>query len=870
MIKSMTADMLRASFLSFFVEREHTHVPSASLIPTHPAAPMFTNAGMNQFLPFFLGEETPAYRRATSSQKCVRVRGKHDDIEAIGRTTRHLTFFEMLGNFSFGDYFKAGAIHYAWTFLTEILVLPPERLWVTVHESDDEAADLWNDVVHGPRGRIQRMGADNFWEMGPTGPCGPSSEIFYDKGPALGADGGPAHGGEERFVEIWNLVFMSYNRLLNGTLEPLPERNIDTGAGLERILPILQGTNSVFETDVLGSLICAAEGLTGRRYGANPEDDVSLRILADHSRAITFLVADGVVPSNEERGYVLRRIIRRAARHARRLGASRAVLPAMADAVVNVMRPGYPQFDRDLDSVRATLDREEHRFLKTLSVGLGMLEDVFSSGASEVTGELAFKLHDTFGFPIDLTREIARERGATVDGKGFETAMDRQRELARASGGHGPLHEQADRYRLLLQEHGPTEFVGYECTGTSGRIVSTLDSNGLIEVFTDRTPFYAESGGQVGDTGTIETETGRGNVIETTAPLAGLVRHLVRIQSGSMDVGQGARLEVDSDRRESIRRNHTATHLLHWALRTIIGAHVHQQGSLVDADHLRFDFNHHSGLTPDELRHVEDAVTGQILSNGVVRVASMSRSEAEEVRALSFFGEKYGEVVRVVRAGGESTELCGGTHVEALGQIGGFIILGESSVGSNLRRIEAVTGRNALREFRRRTDLLRSTAQTLRVNPDDLPDAAERLLDSQKKIEHECRRLSQQVDNYLASEIAGESEDGVVVARFDGRPQSALRSLALAVRESKGKGIKAVGLIGTPDGASVCIVVALTDGLGNAGAVARAVAQVVGGKGGGKDPLLAVAGGRDVGRINDALDILRSRLRGTIPVTSTP
>src|SRR4030081_2971699 len=499
---SMTTDELRSRFLEFFVEREHTLVPSASLIPTHPAAPLFTNAGMTQFLPYFLGEEAAPYRRATSAQRCLRVRGKHDDIENVGRTTRHLTFFEMLGNFSFGDYFKAGAIELAWEFLTEVLGLSPERLWVTVHETDDEASRLWHEVVHFPVERIQRAGEDNFWEMGATGPCGPCSEIFYDRGPELGSGGGPVHGAEERYVEIWNLVFMSYNRLDGGVLEPLPKKNIDTGMGLERVLSVVQGKLSVFDTDLLRGLIASAEELTGSVYGRDPETDVSLRILADHARATPFLVADGGVPSNEQRGYVLRRIIRRAVRHAQRAGARKPILPEMATAVAAAMGSAYPEVERELGRVRETLEREEHRFLETLTVGLGMLAEVLDDKATTISGETAFKLHDTFGFPIDLTREIATERGLTVDLEGFERAMERQRDLARAAGDRGVTGGDSAGLRSIADEIGPTAFVGYEKTRAEAtiRAVRETASSGKLEALTDTPPFSAASGRHLGHT----------------------------------------------------------------------------------------------------------------------------------------------------------------------------------------------------------------------------------------------------------------------------------------------------------------------------------------------------------------------------------
>ncbi|WP_431897579.1 alanine--tRNA ligase [Micromonospora haikouensis] len=859
-----TADQLRSAFLQYFVERDHTRVASSGLIPAHPAAPLFTNAGMVQFLPYFFGEEAAPYRRATSSQKCVRVRGKHDDIEAIGRTTRHLTFFEMLGNFSFGDYFKEGAISHAWNFLTEDLGLPADRLWATVHHSDDEAAQLWQDLVGLPGDRIQRLGDDNFWEMGGTGPCGPSSEIFYDKGPEWGHEGGPAHGGEERYVEIWNLVFMAFNRLENGKLEPLPQRNIDTGAGMERILPIIQGTSSVFETDVLRHLIGDAEQLCGATYGSDPERDVSLRIVADHSRAISFLVADGVVPSNEERGYVLRRIIRRAALHAQRAGASRGVLAEMAGRVSTVMHSGYPELTDVIDQVQSTLEREEHRFRETLSLGLGMLDSAVPAGSKAIPGELAFKLHDTYGFPIDLTREIAKERGLGVDDAGFEAAMAQQRAQARADAKPGAVDSGTTNAKAVRDEHGVTDFLGYETLASEAKVTGVFPhpQKGRVEVYVEASPFYPEGGGQLGDSGTIAGPRGRGRVIDTDAPLPSVIRHHVEVEEGIFGVGDTVALEVDVERRASLRRSHTGTHLLHWALRKVVGPQARQQGSLVAPDYLRFDFNHHSPLTDEQLQEVESLVAEQIRSNGVVEIRHSTQAEAKAAGAISFFGEKYGEVVRVIRAGEHSMELCGGTHVSALGEIGELVVTSESSIGANLRRIEALVGAAAFEEHRRQRQLLKAAAAAVRTTPDQLPAAIGRLQEAQKAGERERRQLTTQIDRYLARDLAREADGGLVVARCDGRDQGQLKSLALAVLNEPG--IAAVGLVGSADGSSVALAVGVNDQVGDAPSFVRAAAKTVGGGGGGRDRRIAVAGGRDPSRIGEALEALREAFAGAL------
>jgi alanyl-tRNA synthetase len=863
-----SADELRASFLDFFVARDHMLAPSSSLVPKHPAAPLFTNAGMVQFLPVFFGEEPAPHPRATSSQKCLRVRGKHDDIEVIGRSTRHLTFFEMLGNFSFGDYFKAGAIEYAWEFLTETLGLDGERMWTTVHTSDDEAERLWHELVGLPSERIQRMGEDNFWEMGATGPCGPSSEIFYDKGPEHGPDGGPATGGEERYVEIWNLVFMQDNRLEDGTLAELPNRNIDTGAGLERILPIVQGKASVFDTDVLRRLIGAAEELTRCSYGREEQDDVSLRIVADHARAVTFMLADGVVPSNLERGYVLRRIIRRAVRHGRRVGAREDMMSSMAAAVAEVMGGAYPELERSLDMASDILEREEHRFAETLSLGLGMLDDLIDGGVPVVPGSDAFMLHDTYGFPVELTAEIAAERKVGLDMEGFEAAMEHQRELARtaAGGAKGDELQSQAAGRLVAELDGlaPTEFLGYEQLEATSKLVRVLtgetdnDAHLTLEVFAERTPFYAESGGQVGDTGTIESESGRVRVIDTDRPLEGIIRHRAVLESGTLVEGQEARLRVDADRRDAIKRSHTATHLLHWALRDTFGSQLQQQGSLVEPDYLRFDFNHHSALGDEEIAKIEELVSGDILSDEAVETTESTLAEARAQGAMSFFGDKYGEIVRVVRAGEHSVELCGGTHVPALGRIGAFVVRSESSVGANLRRIEALTGRAAQEDHRRARTLLQSAAESLHVAPESVPEAIARLQSTLSHEERQRKALAAEADRDLAATLAASAVEGSVVARIDERDQQALRVIAAEL--VKRPGVKAVGLIGSPDGEAVAIAVSIDGDSGDAPAVVRAAAKVVGGGGGGKDRRLAVGGGRDVGAIEKALEVLRDAL----------
>jgi alanyl-tRNA synthetase len=871
----MDSNRLRRVFTDFFVAHGHVAVPSAGLIPHHPRAPLFTNAGMNQFIPYFTGEEKAPYPRATSIQKCVRIRGKHDDIENVGRTSRHATFFEMLGNFSFGDYFKPVAIPLAWELLTEHMGFDGDRLWVTVFTDDDDAAAIWADSVGVPAARIQRLGEnDNFWEMGETGPCGPCSEIFFDRGPEWGGDGGPAGGGEERFIEIWNLVFMQFDRQANGSFEPLPQPSIDTGAGFERVLSMLQDVPTIWETDGLREIIARAESVTGRRYGAEAEVDVTLRILADHARSMAFLVSDGVFPSNEDRGYVLRRLIRRAVRLAYQLGVERLVTPALVAGVVDVMGEAYPDLARNADFVTGVTSREEERFRATLRTGMARLSAELEV-TGEVSGDVAFQLHDTHGFPVELTREIAAEQGKGLDEAGFEAAMRTQRELSKA-GGKSAAASSSDRisaYRALLDEHGPTQFVGYASNSVTARVLDVLDAapadedgdgRPRYEVFLDVTPFYAEGGGQVGDTGTIETDTGRATVVDTTVALAGMTRHLVIFSEGEVRRGQAATAAIDVERRSAIRRNHTGTHLLHWALRTVLGDHVKQQGSLVAPDRLRFDFTHYGPLTDDEVAQVEDLVNAQVLSDPDVAIAEMSRAEADAAGAIAFFDEKYGERVRVISAGPLSTELCGGTHVARLGQIGPVEIVSESSIGSNLRRVEATTGTATLARLRANERTIADAAGLLRARPDELTAAIQRKLADLRTAEVALRGAQQAALAGTARTLAGQASDGKLVARADGLAGDQLSELAAQVRAIDG--VHTVVLGGTPDGHKVALValvakdqVAKSADLAAPALIADA-ARTVGGGGGGKNPERAMAGGRDPGRLDEALDSVRAKL----------
>jgi alanyl-tRNA synthetase len=871
-----TTDELRAAFVQFFVARDHTPVASASLIP-HDTTLLFTNAGMVPFKPYFVGDENPPYRRAVSVQKCVRAGGKHNDLEEVGRTNRHFTFFEMLGNFSFGDYYKHEAIAWAWELFTDGFGLDRDRLWVTVHETDDEAASIWHDVAGLPGDRVQRMGDDNFWRMADTGPCGPSSEIFWDLGPSFGADGGPAVD-ENRYVELWNLVFMQYDAQPDGELVPLPAPSVDTGAGLERCLAVLQDVATVWDTDAFRPLIAAAESVTGAAYGGFPgsDADVALRILAEHGRTMTFLVADGVVPSNEERGYVLRRIIRRAVRHAFLLGSTELVTPALVDATVDVMGRAYPEVAKAHDLVVRTVSREEERFRQTLARGVEMLDDILEQG--DVSGEDAFFLHDSLGFPIDLTREIAVERGHTVDLDGFRTRMEEQRARAldahRAAG--APAESAAAAYRELLDETGPTEFTGRQEYVTVGAKVRGLvqdgtrvarAGSGAVDAVLDRTPFYAEGGGQVGDTGTLRTADGAElRVVDTHYGIPDLVVHRTEITDGVVAEGDEVTACIDGVRRDRIRRNHTATHVLHWALREVLGAHVQQAGSLVAPDRLRFDFSHFEAVTAEDLARIEALANAEVITDAPVRHYETTREHAESLGAIAFFGEKYGDLVRVLEAGEHSIELCGGTHVHALGFIGPIKIVSEGSIGANLRRIEAVTGDVALERIRDEEEALRAAASALHVAPDEVPARVERVLEELKALRDELGAERRRQAGAEAGTLAAAAVDGVVVARRDELAGNDLRGLAIAVRDALGSGV--VALVGlAPGGEKAAVAVAVSRDLVargvDASAIAGPAARALGG-GTGKNTDLAVGGGPNASSVEEARALLEQHAKEAV------
>ena len=854
----LAAAGLRRAFVDFFIENGHHHEASGSLIPHDPTL-LFTVAGMVPLKPYFVGEQPAPWDRAVTVQKCVRAGGKHNDLDEVGRTSRHLTFFEMMGNFSFGDYFKSQACAFAWEFVTDVLGLDPERLWITVHVSDDEAEAIWRDEVGVPAERIQRLDEDNYWRMADTGPCGPCSEIFWDKGPAFGDDGGPAHGDDERFIEIWNLVFMQFEQHDDGSMTELPAPSIDTGAGLERILSVLGGVDSVWETDEFSRLLTRIGELSGIPHGSGDRTDVSQRILADHARSSTFLISDGVFPSNEDRGYVLRRIIRRAVRHAWLLGVEDQIMPELVDAVVGIMGPDYPELVRNHAFVRDVLDREERRFRETLRTGSVILDEALDGLADggRLDGDVAFKLHDTYGFPLELTEEITAERGLGVDLEGFRAAMADQQTRARSARKNAGGSAAAGDLRAVLEEHGVTAFVGREVNEATATVLYADDD----VVVLDRTPFYAESGGQIGDTGTLVFEGGTLEVLDTTLALDGLHRHHIQLPEASqpddgLTVGQEVRATIDIERRAAIRRNHTGTHLLHSALRRVLGDHVKQQGSHVGPDRLRFDFSHFEALTAEQMTAVEDLANADILANPSCNHYETSKDEAEAAGAIAFFGDKYGDTVRVLEAGPHSTELCGGTHVSALGDIGPIRIVAEGSIGSNIRRIEALTGTAPIDRLRAVETVLGRAAELVGVPVDDVLDGIEKRLAEARALRVELADLRTLAALGRADELAEAAEDGLVVALIDGIDRDGLRQLAMAVRDRDG--VRAVVLGAAPEGGGAALVAAVATGSGlDAGALVAEAARTIGG-GGRSNPEVTAVGGKAPERLAEALEQARA------------
>ncbi len=860
---SVTGHDIRQQFLDFFAQRGHRVVRSSSLVPANDPTLLFTNAGMNQFKEVFLGLERREYTRATSAQKCVRAGGKHNDLENVGYTRRHHTFFEMLGNFSFGDYFKAEAIEFAWELVTRHYGLPKDRLYITVFREDDEAAELWRRIAGVPPDRIFRGDEkDNFWQMGETGPCGPCSEIHYDLGPGASEIPGedppfPAESG--RYVEIWNLVFMQFDRATDGTLTPLPRPSIDTGMGLERMAAVLQGKLSNFDTDLIRPIIEAAADRLGVVYGEDARTDTALRIVADHARAAAFLIHDGVIPSNDGRGYVLRKIMRRAMRHARRIGAREPFLHQLTGVVAELMRPAYPELMESVPRVARIVRDEEHRYAVTFAVAERVFHDEARAAAQGVLpGQAAFKLYDTYGLPLEEQEEMAREYGLAIDRQGFEREMQRQRERARASWKGAEKAAVAPAWQDLLAG-GRTEFLGYgalEASATvrglvaGGQALARAEAGQRVEAVLDRTPFYAEGGGQVGDRGALfDPATGEklAEVEDTYSPVPGLYAHRVRLLA-PLEVGRPVEARVDPELRRATMRNHTATHLLQAALRAVLGPHVKQAGSVVEPARLRFDFTHYAAMDPAELEEVERLVNQRILENLPVEAEVMELERALEAGAMALFGEKYGDRVRVISVPGFSRELCGGTHVGRTGDIGLMKIIYEGSIAAGVRRIEAVTGQGALRRFQRTATALAETARLLRAAEEDLPAQVEKLLAERRALERQLEQLkskaAQSESERLREQAVAVKSCRLVAAAAPGMDRARLRSLADSLRN---QGVDVV-VLGTPAGELVCAVRKELAGKVHAGKLI----QAAGARGGGR-PDLAEGGLKDPSGLEEAL-----------------
>ena len=864
---------IRRSFLDFFVRKGHVEVPSSPLVPGNDPTLLFTNSGMVQFKDVFLGREKRPYTRAATSQRCVRAGGKHNDLENVGYTARHHTFFEMLGNFSFGDYFKKDAIVYAWEFLTETIGIPAEKLWVTVYETDDDAYAIWVNGIGLAPERVIRIGdkagggSDNFWQMGDTGPCGPSTEIFYDHGPGVpgGLPGTPEEDGD-RYIEIWNLVFMQYDRDSEGVLAPLPHPSVDTGMGLERLAAVLQGVHSNYEIDLFRDLIQAAADIVGTK----DLESASLRVIADHIRAIAFLINDGVMPGNEGRGYVLRRVIRRAARHGHKLGCDEAFLYRLIPALVSIMGDAYPELGEAQESLQHVLRKEEMKFLETLEKGVRILEDDLGRlEGSTIPGDTIFLLYDTYGFPVDLTGDIARERGLTLDLEGFDAAMDAQRSRARAAS-HFSMGAAGSQ-----ELEAVTKFCGYDRLEEEGEVVALLRDGALVDaldlgeagvVVLGRTPFYAESGGQVGDVGALMAPGIRFDVQDTRKQGEAHL-HFGQVRAGRIERGMRVRASVAGPRRDAIRRHHSATHLLHKALRDHLGSHIQQKGSLVDAERLRFDFAHFEPVSPEQLRSIEAQVNVEILANQATDTRLMDIETALSSGAVALFGEKYGAQVRVLNIG-SSTELCGGTHVDRTGDIGTFRIVSEGGVAAGIRRIEAVAGAVALAWMDRQVETLDAVAGLVRGSRNEVPEKVQTLLERNRELEKELSslrgRLASQAGSDLASQAVEVGPLKVLAGEVPGVEPKALRDMVDQLKQKLGAGVVVLGTT-TPEG-KVSLVAGVTKGetgLVRAGDLVGFVAAQVGGRGGGR-PDMAMAGGQEADKLQAALASVENWVRERI------
>jgi alanyl-tRNA synthetase len=872
----MTGSEIRESFLKYFEKNGHTRVASSGLIPKDDPTLLFTNAGMVQFKNCFLGLEDRGYKRAASSQKCVRAGGKHNDLENVGVTARHHTFFEMLGNFSFGDYFKEEAIAWAWEFLTVEMKLPVEKLFVTIFQDDDEAFDIWNKKMGVPAERIVRMGEkSNFWMMGDTGPCGPCSEIIYDQGEGTGC-GRPEcdiHCDCDRHLEIWNLVFTQFDRDATGKLNPLPNPNIDTGMGLERLAAVAQGVTSNYDSDIFQGIIRFIEKISGKPYGKNEEDNISIRVIADHSRSVTFLIGDGVLPSNEGRGYVLRRILRRAARHGKLLGMNKPFLHEVSGAVIAEMKDAYPDLVDKAAYIRKVIVNEEQRFIETLDTGLKILRDevelLKKSGETVIPGDIVFKLYDTYGFPTDLTADIVRKDGFTIDQTGFDAAMEAQREKARESWKGSGEEAVSAIYQKLSVDGVQTAFVGYEGVTEASSQVAAILKEGVpvdmlgegeeAEIILRETPFYGEVGGQVGDSGFIEGEGFRFEVTDARRPVDTIISHVGKLVKGTLRIDDAVKLTVDDEERRAIEANHSGTHVLQAALKSVLGDHIKQSGSLVNAERLRFDFTHFSKITDEELEQIETLANRSIRRNCPVVTTVMPIDEAVKTGATAVFDEKYGDVVRVVKMGDVSMELCGGTHVGRTGDIGLLKIVHESAIAAGVRRIEALTGREAIKYVRKLEGELKNAASLVKANVFELTDRMEKMLAHQKTQEKEIEALKGKLATKDSSDLMDKAREikgvRVLATEVEGMDTKTLRDFGDKMRDRIRSGIILLGSKNEGKAMLLCIVTKdLTDRY-HAGNIIKAIAPIVGGSGGGR-PDMAQAGGAQPENLAQALDKL--------------
>jgi alanyl-tRNA synthetase len=869
----MDSKALRQAFLDYFKSKGHEVVPSSPLVPGNDPTLLFTNAGMVQFKDVFLGQEKRNYSRACSVQRCVRAGGKHNDLENVGYTARHHTFFEMLGNFSFGDYFKEEAIPFAWEFLIEVLKIPAEKLWVTVYETDDEAFDIWHKKVGLDQARIIRIGdkpgggSDNFWQMGDTGPCGPSTEIFYDHGPEIegGLPGTPEEDGD-RYIEIWNVVFMQYNRDAEGTLHALPKPSVDTGSGLERMAAVMQGVHSNYDIDLFQNIIKVIADLTG----CTELNNNSLKVIADHIRACAFLVVDGVIPSNEGRGYVLRRIIRRALRHGNQLGMKEPFFYQLVDVLNAEMGEAYPELARSVDAVKKVLRQEEERFAETLEQGLAILEEsIAGMQGKTIAGETVFKLYDTYGFPVDLTADIARERGLEVDEDGFDKEMEAQRERARAASHFGVDYNEA------VQIDAQSRFSGYDHIQDQGTVESIVMGTDQVDMLSegqeailvlDNTPFYAESGGQVGDTGFLSSDTARFQVVDTQKQ-GNAILHMGKLIEGKLKKGDKLTAQVNSERRQAIACHHSATHLLHAALRQVLGEHVQQKGSLVNAERLRFDFAHFEAVTPEQIKEIEALANRHIRANHAVVTQLMDLEAAKASGAMALFGEKYADKVRVLSMSEFSVELCGGTHVHHTGDIGLLKIISEGGVAAGVRRIEAVAGAKALSWLNESESRLMQIAGMFKAGRDDVVDKSSQVLEKQRRLEKELEQLKAKLASSAGSDLAGQAVDvagiKVLAAKVDGADVKTLRSMLDQLKDKLGT---AAVVLATVNDDKVNLVAGVTRDATDrvkAGEIVNVVAQQVGGKGGGR-PDMAQAGGNDPAKLDQALTGLADWIKNSL------